>query len=206
MIKQRKTLFVWMFIFTYSVSVQAQEEWMLTRKDKDIKVYIHKSWKENRTYRADAIIHAPIDEVYNFITDFHNYINWVYSCSIIELLKEEKDKKYAYYAYFDIPWPFQNRDVVSELTINHHSDGCIEIHTIPGKGYKPLVPDAIRIEELEAYYLFIPQTDKSTKIKMRGKYDPGGYIPDWLIKLFLTMGPLETLQEIKKNAEEGVIN
>ncbi|MBN2523173.1 MAG: hypothetical protein JXB24_07845 [Bacteroidales bacterium] len=201
--KQIEFHFVWMLLYLFSFALQAQDnDWELARKDDDIKVYLHSDWKINRTYRADVIINAPIEVVYNFLTDFDNYINWVYCCNEIEVLLEEKDKRYAYYAYYDIPWPFNDRDAISVLTITHNPDGSINVHTTPGIGYKSVVPDVIRIEEFEEFYHFIPLSGNRTKINMKGKYNPGGYIPDWLIKQFLTMGPLDALQEVKKHSEE----
>ena len=202
MIKQIGVLFVLICLIVYSFPLKAQEEWELARKDDDIKVYLHSSWKETGTYRAEAIVNAPVKILYDFITDFDNYINWAYCCDNIEVLLEEKDKKYAYYAYYDIPWPFADRDVVSVLDIIHHPNGIIEVNTSPGTGYKPLVPDAIRITKLSEHYLYIPVSQNCTRIEMTGSYDPGGTVPDWLIKQFLTMGPLDALQEIKKNSEE----
>jgi len=202
MIKHCKILFVWIWLIVFTFPSTAQDEWELAKHDTDIKVYLHKSYKTNRTYRAEAIVNAPIEIVYNFLTDFHNYINWVYSCDIIEVLLEEKDKKYAYYAYYDIPWPFTDRDAVSVLSITHHPNGAIEVNSSPGIGYKPKVPDVIRIEEFEEHYLYIPINSNSTKIEMTGSYNPGGSIPEWLLKQFLTSGPLDALQEIKKNSEE----
>jgi len=189
-------------LIVFSISVKAQDEWELTKKAEDIKVYLHKSWKDNGTYKAEAVINAPINVVYNFLTDFDNYINWVYSCKEIEVLLEEKDKKYAYYAYYDIPWPFNDRDAVSVLEITHHSNGNIEVITTPGKDYKPLVEDVIRIEEFGEHYEYAPLTENTTQVKMTGNYDPGGNIPDWLIKQFLSMGPFGALKEMKKNSEE----
>ncbi|MGD2034010.1 MAG: START domain-containing protein [Bacteroidales bacterium] len=191
-----------MSIGLFCQAVHAQDEWELAREDEDIRVYLHKSWRENHTYRAEAVINAPIGVVYDFLTDFENYINWVYSCEIIEVLLEEKDKKYAYYAYYDIPWPFRDRDAVSVLEITHHQNGDIDVHSTPGKGYKKLHPDAIRIEKFEEFYRFSPMPGNKTGVNMKGNYDPGGYVPEWLIKQFLTMGPLDALQELKKNSEK----
>ncbi|MBA7657136.1 hypothetical protein ES703_65067 [subsurface metagenome] len=206
MIKQRFVPIVWFSLFFLPVSLQAQDDWKLVRQDKDIKVYLHKSWKENKTYRAEAIIKAPIDTVYHFLTDFHNYINWVYNCKKIEVIEEEKDVKYVYYAYYDLPWPFTDRDAISVHRIIHYTDGRKDVKSTPGNDYLPVEEDVIRIEEFEEYYQLIPLSDKTMHLKMKGKYDPGGYIPDWLVKQFLSMGPLDALQEIKKNSEKKVTN
>lgn len=204
MMKQIGVHFVWLCLIVPYFTLYAQDEWELTKQDENIKVYLHKSWKDNGTYKAEAIINAPIQVVYEFLIDFDNYINWVYSCEKIEVLLAEKDEKYAYYAYYSIPWPFSDRDAVSVLEITHHSNGNIEVISKPGIGYKPVVENAIRINEFGEHYEYIPLSANSTRVKMTGNYDPGGKLPDWLIKQFLSMGPFGALKEMKKNSEERV--
>jgi len=41
-------------------------------------------------------------------------------------------------------------------------------------------------------------SEEKVLFRMQGSYDPGGYIPNWVVKKFLTEGPYDILLNIKE--------
>ena len=193
-----------MTIFNYIIfiliSSSSLQDWEPVRNEEYIKVYKQTS-DESRIheYKAEAVINTSIDSLYLFFLDFDNYHTWIPSCTKSKLLLSNSDTAFVYYARYDLPWPFTDRDAYSLITIKKNKD-VIEVVSIPyvtenTENQKGIV----RVKEYEENYRLERLADDKVIFYMQGRYNPGGYIPAWLANKFIKYGPFDVIKSIQKH-------
>ncbi len=200
--KQALRTFTILSCICLSMCIPCTGQWIMVKNDSTFKVFLHEDWKENQSYRAEGIYNVPIDSLYQFLLAFNNYPNWVNYCSSVDVLMAEKDLKYVYYAFYDLPWPLANREAISEIKIDRISDGRINVSSNPADIVHKQNSRTILVKKYHETFELIQLEKNSVLFKMKGNYHPGGYIPDWVIKKFLSEGPLDVLKKIKNELEK----
>lgn len=190
-------------LFYFILPLQTIGQWLPVKADTSFKVYLHKDWKENRSYKAEGRYQVPIDTLYRFLTDFSGYTRWINYCTEVDLLYANKDKHYIYFAFYDLPWPLSNRKSISEMKITIHENGIIQVDSAPIDLEYETHSRATLVNRYREKFELIPIDKNSVLFRMQGSYYPGGFIPDWIIKKFLSEGPYDVLQNIKKEVEKG---
>ncbi len=186
-----------MLVFNGVISAQ----WTLVTNKDNIKVYSKPSGKGMSFYKAEAIINTHIDTLYTFFVNFSLYPKWVNNCSYVDVLKQEKDSLYVYYSFFDMPWPASDRDGISKLAITHVSPGLIRVKSKAVEWTYPKKQDVIRLTRFEEKYVLNQISPGKVKLEMQGAYDPGGAVPDWLVKRLLVYGPYDVIVKIRSFVE-----
>lgn len=177
--------------------LSAKGQWILQKNHPNYKVYLHEDWKENHSYKAEGIYNVSADILYRFLIDFDRYPQWINYCSKAELLQVKKNEHYIYYAFYDLPWPLANREAVTELTIRRDDEGVITVNSSPAVIEFESRVHAILVNEYHESFSLIPINEEAVLFKMQGSYHPGGYIPNWIIRKFLTEGPYDILLNIE---------
>ena len=176
-------------------------QWMMVKNDSNFKVFLHEDWKENQSYKAEGIYDVPIDSLYQFLLTFSNYPKWVNYCSSVAVLQSKEDLHYVYYAFYDLPWPLANREAVSEIKIDRTSDGRIKVNSGPAEIVHTYNSRAVIVKNYHETFELIPIGNTKVLFKMQGNYHPGGFIPDWVVKKFLSEGPMDVMKKIRTELE-----
>lgn len=190
------------FLFTFCLSsTNTIAQWKLVYEKDDTRVFNKPSENGMSFYKVETIINSSISDLYTFFTNFSDYPLWVSNCSYVKVLRQIPDSNYIYYSYFDMPWPATDRDGVSDLTIDFYGTDSIVVSSVPSKHYIPLKNNVIRVDNFKESYTLTKLTTNSVFLSMEGGYDPGGFIPEWLIKKMLKYGPYDVVIRIKKLVE-----
>ena len=184
------------FVLFASSSLQ---NWDLVRDEDNIIVYQQIS-EETRIheYKAEAVINTPIDSLYKFFLDFDNYHCWIPSCIESKLMLSNSDTAFVYYARYDLPWPFADRDAFSLITIKR-TNNFIEVVSKPYvTNEEAIYKGIVRVKEYKEHYRLERISNNEVKFHMQGMYNPGGYIPAWLANKFIKYGPFDVIKSIEK--------
>lgn len=186
-------------IISFFLAGSNLQDWELVRNDDNIKVY-QQSNEQSRIheYKAEATINTPIDSLFRFFLNFDNYHTWIPSCIESRLLLSNSDTAFVYYARYDLPWPFADRDAYSLITIKKEQE-AIEVVSSPyctndNTQYKGV----IRVQDYKENYRLEQISDSEVKFYMQGRYNPGGFIPAWLANKFIKYGPFDVIKSIQK--------
>ena len=186
------------FIFLLSVpfflTAQEEDEWKLVKQQKGIDVYV-KTVKESpvKAVKATRLIDCSIASAIAVILDVDNHTKWMYQSKNAQVLKIINDTSWYYYAQSNTPWPAYDRDYVSKIYISRNPDNSI---SVKGKGIPDFIPEKeniVRLPYSESEWKFTPVGENKTFVELYLIVDVGGSIPPWIINLFVSRGPYQTL-------------
>ncbi|MEM9337985.1 MAG: SRPBCC family protein [Bacteroidota bacterium] len=149
-------------------------------------------------FESTVTINSDKQSVFKQLTDYDNLKNLLYSVSESKKLSDKDDGAVAFY-YFDMPWPVSNKYTTTEeyWTI---SENQIDIRIESTESdYQP-DDDITKIEYIKTNWTLSATDDNTTKVTYRSTGDPMG-IPNWVVKMFLSASPKETLTNLKAKCE-----
>ena len=193
-----KSSLIPILLFMISLSAQAQK-WELAKNEDGIKVYTRKvEGRSVKSYKAKAVINAPIDKVYFIYTDLESYQKVMQDQAEIELL-EKNNERYILYSKIDMPWPADDRDMVSETEIEKKDNGQIIIRSKCLKNRLAPKKDYVRIKDCWEIVTLTPVGNDKVEIQIEGLFNAGGSLPGWIVNMFLVDSPFDTIKNIKNN-------
>ncbi len=140
-----------------------------------------------KEYRAVAVYDYPLEALYAESTDLISRPEWVNNCSGLQII-DTVDGKIRYHVSYDLPWPFQDRDLVAEEEVLEHGPDKVHLLTRSiGLDY-PLKKGVIRMPHYREETFYEKIDERSTRFRVEGFADPGGTVPAWLVNLFLVDG------------------
>ena len=183
--------------------LHAQEDWTL-RKEKD-GIIIHtraSSASPLKEYRISATIRAPLNKVYEFLSDISLRPEWVYNCSAVNII-DRTPGRITYHTLFDIPWPVQDRDLVATVLTTWTEDSSrVRILTEEVKLDYIRDRNVVRMPEYREDVILEKMDDGHTLYRTEGFADPGGQVPPWLTNLFLVDGPYDSMVRTREHVEK----
>ena len=172
---------------------QTENKWKLIKQQKGIDVYV-KTISESpvNAVKATMVIDRPVASALAVILDVENHPSWMYQCNKAEVLQQISDSLWYYYAQTKTPWPAYDRDYVSKIVMHRH-DNTIEITGNGVPDFIPEKPNYVRLPFSFSQWKFTPVGKNKTFVELELSVDVGGSVPPWIINLFISRGPYQTL-------------
>ena len=149
-------------------------------------------------FESQVTIDADIETVHKLLMDHDKLQEMVYGVSDSRRLPDAEDRVLVYYR-LDLPWPVRDKYAVTEESYTL-SDNRIDI-LIESVEYEYTPEDDLsKIDMLHTDWELYRIDDSTTKVIYRSMADPMG-IPNWVVKLFLSTSPKETLRNLRERAE-----
>lgn len=167
------------------------------------------------TYKIQGILDENMYEVLAVLNDFSRHQEWLFSMSSeTKIIWRPDDFHIFMYSRFDSPWPVWDRDVIMKVEINLNQETQEINATLEDimLSQRPTLPDVVRSPHVMVliYMKYIDETH--TEIEGIMEVDPGGDIPNWMVKIFSKQVPHDSLVRLKgqirktKGQYEGFIN
>lgn len=190
-----KTVMLW--LSTISAFSWAQSEWQLVKDNQGIQVFVrtNDTTKFNE-FKAQMEVEAHPDEVLNIIWDGKHLYQWHYQTSESKLIKRINTTQQIVYMRNDMPWPLQDRDVITLMTVHQLTSQIFRINLVPATYTFPEQNKIIRIKNFKGYW-YLEQSSVGTIVILQMQGDPAGSIPPFLFNVFLTNGPFNTFLALK---------
>lgn len=102
-------------------------EWTLCYEADQI--YIYERWikiaegHEYRERKGEMYVNCSLEKAVNTLNDYEHLNTWNKNVRENKLIKKSSSSSYTLYTLFDLPWPFQNRDVISEYSVKQVNPG-----------------------------------------------------------------------------------
>ncbi|MCH9660781.1 MAG: hypothetical protein K0U54_07695 [Bacteroidetes bacterium] len=186
-------LIVWVLI---GFTMHGQEKWKLKKNAKGIQIYTrsldNSKFKE---YKAITSLDVKMESVLDELLAAPDYIEDC-KAGVSYYVSAYSENQHVFYARKDLPWPLQDRDIVTLLTVERISDKKIKLHIeslpegIPARG------KSIRIKELMGFWL-LNETDGVTHITQQLHLNPEGSLPPAIVNSLLVKGPFKTFMELQ---------
>jgi hypothetical protein len=191
-----------LFLFSNLLSF-AQGDWKFSTEKDGIKVYTSiLPQSKIKAVRVLCEVNANINQLVALIMDVNAGAEWVYQTKSSVLLKQVSPSELYYYSEVKLPWPLQNRDFISHLTLWQNPK--TKMVTINGPVVSDYIPEKkgiVRITESIGKWLLLPQPQNKCKIEYTLHVNPGGNIPTWLVNLFADQGPIQMIKRLKTQVQ-----
>ncbi len=174
-----------------------QNSWEIDKDKKGIKVYTRiEKGSDFKSFKAIMKVNAAAEEVIEILKNAGDYTKWYGYTKTSKLLKQEKSLQYNYVETI-FPWPYRNRDMVYQMSINTLSSGTIKISLKGIPDYIPKKRGIVRMRKAEGYIL-LKSSSNSLEIIYIFHSEPGDNIPPWLANNSIGELPFKTLSGLKE--------
>ncbi len=184
------------FLFTVNflpAQVDSVDSWKLEKDRNGVKVFTRKTnGFKLKEFKAITKVEATPEILLNIIREAEKYPDWMAHLSRSHIVKKISDNELYIYSESDLPWPFSNRDIVTQSLLYWEGNTAFVRMT----GISDFIPDnkgIVRMPYSNGLWIFNPVSKGVTEIIYQYQGDPGGSIPGWVANLFIVDGPYKTL-------------
>ncbi len=143
-------------------------------------------------------MHATVAEVVDLMKDIPATGKWMCHTKRCYLLKRVSENELFYYTEVSLPWPLDNRDFVSHMTIAEDpASQVVTVNTPAVPGHIPVKNGLVRITGSESRWTITPVGDAKVRLEYMLRVDPGGIIPSHIVNYFALQAPFETFDKMK---------
>lgn len=177
-----------------------KDDWTERRTTADgDKVYVRRSKTTGYfDVRLEADLPGTINSLFAVLSDLDKFPTWAYSVRVAKVVTWKSKNNLIYYAEYGVPWPLSNRDEYAEVKFTE--DTVKHTARITGttlKDYAPEKKGIVRLTMGKGVWDIITITPKKIHLTYVLQIDPGGSIPPWIVNLFITKAPTETLKGLR---------
>lgn len=173
--------------YGYEAKAQAEgsEGFQQVREDEGITTWVSdRSGRVLSAVRACVTIHASVWDVLAVLEDVDRACEWTAHCAQMRRVRTVSEHEMLVYARMKAPWPVQDRDVVTRVSVSYGALGelraSIENVEVPEV---PTVADVVRMPMMRAHYKFRVLDENRVEVEYQLEVDPGGSLPAWLKRL-----------------------
>lgn len=143
-------------------------------------------------------------EVLAVLIDVPAYVEWLPDCVESKSVRTIDAWRSIIYTRTDVPWPIADREVVVDNVVSFidpPSKVTMAFAAVPapdvrrGRG-------TVRMEHAAGFYAIEAIDGGHSRVQYEIDADPGGTLPDWLIRLQSTRNPFETIAGLRRRLEE----
>jgi len=187
----------------YSPCLSAQS-WKFIKEKDGIRIYTKSSENSSfKSFRGETEYHSTMEKLSMYIGNVENVDWWDKNVREIKVLSVERDKLVRYYLLYDVPWPFNDRDLCVEARIT--IDPVTGEKVVFAKPLLDVVPErkgVVRIRNYWQKWVLKPSGKNTIHAVLEGSVDPGGNVPAWLYNMVIVDTPLKVMRGIKTLVEE----
>ena len=151
--------FIFSLLTAAFVQAQSANNWELKGEKDGIKIY-HQRTEGLMHVKLATSLKAPLAGIVKLFSDVSTYTLWGYKIVEARQLRRVSDTEMYYYAKYDFPWPFSDRDIIlhSKLEQNPQTK-AITITNTPKPDYLPEINGIERIKNTSTKWRFMPGKD-----------------------------------------------
>lgn len=196
---RKQATFLFHFLF-FTLSLSAQDNWVL-KKDKDgIKISSRTSaYSKFNDIKVEMDLTGTVGQLAAILLDVEKYPEWAYATKLCTVIKKISNSEVIYYSEFDVPWPVSNRDLYADFKITIDSvSKSLKVSSVSVKDYEPEKKNLVRIPMSKGIWNVTTISDKLIHLEYILVVNPGGSVPAWILNMFAAKGPMETFENLKQ--------
>lgn len=191
-----------LFVSVSSVSFAQNYNWKLAKEDKTLGIQVFTSEVEGSNldaFKGEMLVKDKLWRLLALLNDTQKAPLWIENCKSMKLIEQKSEKESIYYTVNRVPWPLQNRDLVSLVKTSIDQSTRIVTLTINNvDGVVAKKEKLVRIPMLKGFWRFIPKKSGRIKVVYQMHAEPGGDIPSWLANAVAVDSPFNTLKNMLK--------
>lgn len=190
--------------FLVSCMVMGQEkkvEWNLLKDKGTVKIYNRMKSDGFQEYKGVVSVSADVEKIISLIRNDKKGVKWINRAVDFKTVGELNDTEWYTYTEIDIPFPFDNKDLVSLNKLEHQSLDSALINMVSEPTYLPEYKDKARIEHMEASWYAVRQDSETTRLEYR-VVSHKQILPLWISQPLVSHSLYKTLEAFKKLVEK----
>jgi len=181
----------------------AQTDWHLKRDENGIKVFTGDTPNSDfKSIKVECTVNTRLSQFVAFLLDISKQPDWVYGSKSTQLIKKIAPNEFIFYSEVSLPWPCNNRDYVAHFVINQVSPQLLTIDSHAEPDLLHEKDGIVRVKHSVAHWDVTTVNANQLQIVYTVQFDPGGAIPAWLTNMFVTKGPYETFDKLRKGVND----
>ncbi len=186
-------------VFILIFSAKPDNIWVKHLDKNGVQIFLRNCDNCNaKEFKAQAIINAPINKVYDLLLDFRNYPKWIYTNRSTFQIEKKSADEYIYYTIISCPRPTLDRDLIVDFKTVEKSDNRYYIKTSTLPTYINEKPNIVRVKVFNGSWELNKISDNETLVTTTSYSEPGGKVPLWLINTFIITGPYNTMLKMQE--------
>ncbi len=188
--------------------VYPQTEWVLQKEKDGILIYSLKTDSSKfNSIKVETELPGKIEDLVSIVTDVENHYKWAYGTKSATVLKRISEREIIFYKELKSPNLVSNRDMVVHLkVISTPATKSVTIESIALPNFMPLKENLVRVPVSNERWIISSTTVQKMKIIYYLQIDPGGALPAVLVNLFISRGPYESFENLKKLLQDRIRN
>jgi START domain len=184
---------------------RAEDGWVEDANEKGVLVTTHAvPGRGFPIFRGVGAVEAGIFEILAVLDDIARFTEWMADCTGAHIVKQINELERVEYNRIAAPWPVSDRDTTIRSWIEADAskgDVWARFQSI-SVAEAPAVSGVVRMPRLAGYYHLEVIDAGHTKVTYQVDADPGGLLPDWLVKLTSRKLPIETLVGLRRQVSK----
>jgi|HubBroStandDraft_6_1064221.scaffolds.fasta_scaffold609748_2 hypothetical protein len=151
-------------------------------------------------FRGVGMVEAGVFEILAVLDDITRFTEWMADCKGAYIVKQINELERVEYNRIGAPWPVWDRDTTIRSWIEADAskgDVWARFQSMSIAAAPP-VSGVVRMPRLAGFYHLEVVDAAHTKVTYQVDADPGGLLPDWLVKLTSRKLPIETLVGLRR--------
>jgi len=177
-----------LFLF---INILYGAEWELQKNCDNYRAYTKGS--SIKQYVIEAEFDLCIDTILTFLTEYENFPKYYDNIKTIKII-DRTDSVVYHYSIIKTPWPLQNRDIITKVTVSKMRENKIIIKSESAAGKIPVNNEIVRIEDFKEELKLISKGNNSTDLIITGSIGIKEKIPSWLENKLILSGPVKTVE------------
>jgi hypothetical protein len=190
-------------LISFTSTINAQDsDWETAKNKNGIIVYTRMTDASPiKQCKAVTKIKANFGKIVAMLNDVDNYPNWMANCHYSKIVKEITPFERVDYMQASVPWPFDDRDIVTVYKYEvDYKKGYYYATTVTTPTLMKKVKGFVRLNNGKGSWK-LERVNEEVTITYEYSGDPEIAVPNWLINMFIVDSPFETLSNLKKKLE-----
>jgi len=160
-------------------------KWEMVKNSQGVQTFVR--WVANtegvkrRERMGEMIVDCPVEVVISVITDAKSSSSWMSSVKESHDLKRVNTFEWYTYTLFNIPWPFENRDLVSNNTMKTNTgNDSTNINIISREDYIPIKSGVTRLTDYTATWGIVRIGKEKVRITFTAITNTPPMFPRWI--------------------------
>lgn len=185
-----------LMIFTTSVCAN---EWKQVKNSNNVQIFSKKHDDGHAEVKAVTRIAAHPHALLHLLDDTVHAPNWISNCKRVETIDWFGAKERTVHAYFNAPWPFTDRDMITFSTTHIDKQNKTVTIDIIDKGQQySLLHQYVRMENVKGKWTVTSIDEQTIEITYQGTGSAAGSIPNWIANKVLLNSTHETFVNMRQ--------
>ena len=165
--------------------VSENTKWEMVDENENLTIY--ERWIElpdggqTRERKCVFYVDNQVEDIVPYVTSAEGIKNWMRGVEETTQLEKNADSKKVVYILFDAPWPFRNRDLITQITtINDCDEPCTEVFMSAIVNYIPEKNRIVRMNSYEGRWKITELQSGKTEIIFSAFSNTPPVVPKWI--------------------------